>query len=346
MYHLEWFFLYKCVHGYNSHESWSSSHGIIDMLQAHTQEPPSPSRKCSPSPQCTQRVQSSGGEGIIALGSPQRALLEQLGSIQAPHSSVHPVFINVQALSAPSLLLGSSPALLIFLPALQVFLILLFLPPWPQTRSTKIKGEEVIELGAGSSQIDFVCKDASGTALKKEEDICTQRMAEKGIRALAVRRRRVWDAHDGARRTGRQEGRLEKGPLDLFQVRLPELQVTTGDEGSSDGIVKNIFDSELGNNARLIVGNPEFLCHLVASLRGKDVCWFDGSAGQDERMMTQLSMSYLQGFSYQFMITDHWLENPTGISHWKPQWFMFYLNFSVNVWQRRQLTWLGVVVRG
>lgn len=228
-------------------------------------------------------------ERIITLGSPQRALLEQLGSIQAPHSSINPVFINVQALSAPSLLLGSSPALLIFLPTLQVFLALLFLPPWPRARSAEIEGEEVIELGAGSSQIDFVCKDASGTPLQKEKDICTQWLAEKGIRALAVGGRGVWDAHYGARRARRQEGRLEKGPLDLFQVGFPELQVTAGDEGGSDGIVKNIFDSKLGNDAGLIVGDPKFLCHLVASLWGKDISRFDGSV-QEEIMMLKMTV--------------------------------------------------------
>lgn len=130
-----------------------------------------------------------------------------------------------------------------------------------------------------------MCKDASGTTLQEEKDICTQRVAEKGVRALAVSRRGVWDAHYGARRARGQEGRLEKGPLDLFQMGLPELQVTTGDEGGSDGIVKNIFDSKLGNNAGLIVGNSEFLCHLVASLWGKDVCRFDGSEGQEKIMM-------------------------------------------------------------
>lgn len=135
-----------------------------------------------------------------------------------------------------------------------------------------------------------MCKDTSGTTLQKEKDICAQWLAEKGIRALAVCGRGVWNAHYGARRTRRQEGRLEKGPLDLFQVRLPELQVTTGDEGGSDGIVENIFDSELGNNAGLIVGNPKFLCHLVASLWGKDVCRFDGSVGQEEVMMLMVTV--------------------------------------------------------
>lgn len=130
-----------------------------------------------------------------------------------------------------------------------------------------------------------MCKDASGTSLQKEKNICTQWLAEKGIRALAVYGRGVWNAHYGARRARRQEGRLEKGPLDLFQVGLPELQVTSGDEGSSNGIVKNIFDSELSHNAGLIVGNAKFFCHFVASLWGKDICRFDGSVGQQEIIM-------------------------------------------------------------
>lgn len=123
-------------------------------------------------------------------------------------------------------------------------------------------------------------KDPRGSPLQEEKDICTERLAEKGIRALAICRRRVWDAHDRARWARRQEGCLQKRPLDLFQMGLPELQMTTGDECSSDGIIENIFNSKLGNNAGLIVRNPKFLCHLVASLWGKDICRFDGSERQ------------------------------------------------------------------
>ena len=121
--------------------------------------------------------------------------------------------------------------------------------------------------------------------MQKKKNICTQWLAEKGIWAFAICGRGVWDAHDGARWAGRQEGGLEKRPLDPFQVGLPELQVTTGDEGGSDGIVKNIFDSKLGNNAGLKVRNPKFLCHFMASLRGKDISRFDRSVGQEEIMM-------------------------------------------------------------
>lgn len=67
---------------------------------------------------------------------------------------------------------------------------------------------------------------------------------------------------------------------------LPELQMTTGDEGRSDGVVKNIFDSELGNNAGLVVGNPELLGYLMASLWGKDICRFDGSARKEDMRRT------------------------------------------------------------
>ncbi len=114
-----------------------------------------------------------------------------------------------------------------------------------------------------------MCKDASSTTLQKEKDICTQWLAEKGIRALAICGRGVWDAHYGTWRARRQKGRLKKGSLDFFQVGLPELQVSTGDKGGSDGIVENIFDSKLGNNTGLIIGNPKLLCNFVASLWGK-----------------------------------------------------------------------------
>lgn len=129
-----------------------------------------------------------------------------------------------------------------------------------------------------------MCKDAGGAALQQEEDVGTQRLAKKGIRAFAFAGRRVWDANNGARRAGGQEGCLEEWPLDFFQVGLPKLQVATGDKGGPDGVVKDIFNSKLGNDAGLVVGNPKLLCHLMASLRGEDVCWLDRSEGQDREM--------------------------------------------------------------
>lgn len=120
-------------------------------------------------------------------------------------------------------------------------------------------------------------KDACFAVLQEEENICTQWLTKKGIRPFAICGRRVWDAHNRPWWTWRQKRGLEKGPLDLFQVGLPELQVTARDEGSSDGVVKNIFDSKLGNDAGLIVGDPKFLCYLMTSLWRKDICWFDGS---------------------------------------------------------------------
>lgn len=136
-----------------------------------------------------------------------------------------------------------------------------------------------------------MCEDVSGTALQEEKDICTQRLAEKRVRSLAVCGRGVWDAHYGARRARWQEGCLKKRPLDLFQMGLPELQVTTGDECRSNGIVKNIFDSKLSNNAGLVIWNPKFLCNFVASLWRKDICRFDGSEGQEEII---LRLRYIQ----------------------------------------------------
>lgn len=64
---------------------------------------------------------------------------------------------------------------------------------------------------------------------------------------------------------------------------FPELQVSTGDQGGSYGIVKNIFDSKLSNNAGLVVGYPKLLCHLVASLWRKYICGFDGSVTKSGR---------------------------------------------------------------
>lgn len=61
-----------------------------------------------------------------------------------------------------------------------------------------------------------MCKDASGTTLQEEKDIGAQWLAEKGIGSLAFSGRGVWDAYYWSRRAGRQEGRLEKGPLDLL----------------------------------------------------------------------------------------------------------------------------------
>lgn len=128
-------------------------------------------------------------------------------------------------------------------------------------------------------------KDSIGAALQEEKDVCTQRLAEKSVGAFAVGGRGIRDADDGARWPRRQEGRLEKRPLDLFQMGLPELQVATGDEGSSDGVVKNVFDSKLGNNAGLIVGNPQFLRHLMAPLWWKNICRLDGSEEKKELKM-------------------------------------------------------------
>lgn len=127
--------------------------------------------------------------------------------------------------------------------------------------------------------------------MQEEKNVCAQWLAEKGIGAVAICGRRVWNAHDGARWTRRQEGCLEKGPLDPFQVGFPELQVTTGDEGGSYGIVEDIFDSKLGDNAGLKVGNPKFLCHFVASLWGKDIGRFDWSVGQEEIKMSRRQCS-------------------------------------------------------
>lgn len=67
---------------------------------------------------------------------------------------------------------------------------------------------------------------------------------------------------------------------------LPKLQVAAGDKGGSDGIVKHVFDSKLGNNAGLVVGNPEFFCHLMASLWGEDISWLDGSEAHREKNTT------------------------------------------------------------
>lgn len=128
-------------------------------------------------------------------------------------------------------------------------------------------------------------KDTSGSALQEEKDVCTQRLAEKRIGAFAIGGRGVGDAYDGARWPWRQKGRLEKRPLDLFQMGLPELQVTTGDESSPDGVVKNIFDSKLGNDAGLVIGNPKFFCHFVAPLWWKNISWFDGSEEKEELKM-------------------------------------------------------------
>lgn len=122
-----------------------------------------------------------------------------------------------------------------------------------------------------------MCKDTSGAGLQKEKDVGAQRLAEERIGAFAIGGRRVRDAYDGARWPWRKKGRLEKRPLDLFQMGLPELQVAPGDEGSSDGVVENIFDSKLGNDAGLIVRDPEFFRHLVAPLWWKNICWLDGS---------------------------------------------------------------------
>lgn len=58
--------------------------------------------------------------------------------------------------------------------------------------------------------------------------------------------------------------------------------MSTGDKGSTDCIVKNIFDTELGNDAGLIVGYTKFFCHLVASLWRKDICRFDGSVSEKD----------------------------------------------------------------
>lgn len=158
------------------------------------------------------------------------------------------------------------------------------------TGATKIQGEKVIEFGAGGSQIDLVRKDTSGSALQKKKDVCTQRLAEKRIGAFAVGGRGVGDAYDGTRWPWRQKGRLEKRPLDLFQMGLPELQVATGDEGSPDGVVKDIFDSKLGNDAGLVVRNPKFFSHFMAPFWWKNICRFDGSEEKEE-----LKMKYQTG---------------------------------------------------
>lgn len=123
-------------------------------------------------------------------------------------------------------------------------------------------------------------ENTRGAFLQEEKNICTQRQAEKRVWTLAVCWRGIWYAYNRPRWARRKERRLEKGPLDFFQMRLPELKMSTGDEGSSNGVVKNIFDSELGYNAGLIVRDPKLLCNLMASLRGQDVCGFNGSERQ------------------------------------------------------------------
>lgn len=63
---------------------------------------------------------------------------------------------------------------------------------------------------------------------------------------------------------------------------LPELQVTAGDKGSSDGIVEHIFDPKLSYNTCLIVGNAKFFCHLMASFWGENIGGFDRSVKEME----------------------------------------------------------------
>lgn len=87
---------------------------------------------------------------------------------------------------------------------------------------------------------------------------------------------------------------------------LPELQVATGDEGSPDSVVKNIFDSKLGNDAGLVVRNPEFFSHFMAPFWWKNIGRFDGSEAKEENEI--LNRSYeawrkqtnrgLQGFTF------------------------------------------------
>lgn len=66
---------------------------------------------------------------------------------------------------------------------------------------------------------------------------------------------------------------------------LPELEVTSRDECSTDSIVKHILNTELGNNACFIIWNAKFLSDLMASLWRQNVCRFDGSRNTTEALL-------------------------------------------------------------
>ena len=54
---------------------------------------------------------------------------------------------------------------------------------------------------------------------------------------------------------------------DLAQVRLPELQVAPGDEGGAYGVVEDVLDAKLVEDAGLVVRDPQLLGDLPATLR-------------------------------------------------------------------------------
>lgn len=211
---------------------------------------------------------------------------------------------------------------------------------WCSIGSTEIKGEEVIELGAGCGQVDFVRKDAGTATLQKEKNICTQWLAEKRVWALAICGRGIWDAHDGSWWTRRQEGCLQEGPLDLLKVGLPELKVPTRNQGGSDGIVKDVFYSKLGDDAGLVVRYAKFFGHLMTFLWRKDVGRFDWSVGEKEKMLTMYGL-----LVYKIIYTTTTISNVSNKNRTNPR--CKNTNTELGLYKIPWfLTWLRVAVHG
>lgn len=59
-------------------------------------------------------------------------------------------------------------------------------------------------------------KDMSGPGLEEEQDVCTQRLAEKRVQTFSINGRRIRDAHHRSWWSGRKKVSLEEGTLNLL----------------------------------------------------------------------------------------------------------------------------------
>lgn len=115
-----------------------------------------------------------------------------------------------------------------------------------------------------------MCKDFL-SLLQDQDDVGTVRVLQQANRMLLCGCRGRRHSDDRWWRFGWQEGRLEKRPLHVSEVRLPKLQVAAGDESSSDGVIKDILDTKLSDDAGLIIWHTQLLSHLTTPFWRKNL---------------------------------------------------------------------------
>lgn len=130
--------------------------------------------------------------------------------------------------------------------------------------------------------------------LNDEHDVSAQRGLQQLPRAISVSGRALRDLNERRRGFGRQEWCLQQWLLDLPQVGLPELQVTSGDEGCSDGVVKDILDAKLVEDARLVIRDSELFGYLSSALWRQNISRFNGSVRNRSRRYGNITCAHLE----------------------------------------------------